>query len=464
MKAWVKQLAGTLLVLLFAAGAIGLVLVLRAQQNGLGAAMAAAHIRAVSPADGATNVATSGEIRADYSTRPTQDPTLKLEPPPGATLGPGYWDGSTFVMPYRGLREDSLYHVELDQDASSVKGEHKQVKVRWSFRTGAPHPTPTASVGPSPTVAVSATPTPGTASGPLIWYQGQYPTAYGVDWNGTQVKATAIHSQTIQQSPDGSRVWQKPTTIVDGDGQTVGSVVLDQSMMWADDGQQLCGIVNHPTGVYDLELLTFDGNRHRVGSITLPGHVSPPQTPALIACSTLTGRAVVVGSQNGYIWNLQMISLNDGSVIFERPYPNPVARIVASHDGRYIAEQLPYNGTPTIIRELPSGNQVGQLSTVVVQAFSWDGSLVGGGTASVPGTANTETRLMAISWQTQRTVWSLCACPSLNHVSVLPQPNGTKLAIIAAWNTYRNWSFTIVDPNGAATPVSLATTPATPAF
>ncbi|HVH66150.1 MAG TPA: Ig-like domain-containing protein [Candidatus Acidoferrum sp.] len=464
MKGWIKQLAGTLLVLLFAAGAIGLALVLRSQQDGLGATMAAAHIRAVTPTDGSTNVPTTGEIRAEYISRPTQDPAIKVEPPPGSTLGPGHWDGSTFVTPYSGLRADSLYHVELDQDDSSQKGEHRQIKVRWSFRTGAPHPTPTASARPSATVAVSATPTPGTASGPLIWYQGQYPTAYGVDWNGTQAKATAIHSQTIQQSPDGSRLWQKPATIVDGDGQPVGSVAADQSMMWADDGQQLCGIVLHPTGVYDLDLLTFDGNRHRVGSITPQGQMSAQQTPSLVACSTLTGRAVVVGSQGGYIWSLQMISLTDGTVIYERPYPNPVARVVASHDGRYIAEQLPYGSSPTQIRELPGGNGVGQLSGVIVQAFSWDGSLVAGGTASVPGTANTDSRAMVIHWQTQQTVWSLCTCPSLNHVSVLAQPNGSKLAIIAAWNSNRDWTFTIVDANGAATSVALAKTPATPAF
>ena len=66
MRSWAKQLAGTALVLVFALAVGGLVMVLRAQQSSLAATMAAAHIRAVSPPDGATNVPLSGEIRADY--------------------------------------------------------------------------------------------------------------------------------------------------------------------------------------------------------------------------------------------------------------------------------------------------------------------------------------------------------------------------------------------------------------
>src|SRR5438445_1632178 len=136
MKSWFIQLAGALLVLAFALTVGGFVMVLRAQQGGLAATMAAANIRAVSPMDGAVNVPPSGEIRADYSSRPYQDPTIKVEPPVGVTLDNAHWDGTTFVLHYTGLRENSLYHVELDQDDWTGKGEHKQIKVRWSFRTG----------------------------------------------------------------------------------------------------------------------------------------------------------------------------------------------------------------------------------------------------------------------------------------------------------------------------------------
>jgi hypothetical protein len=155
MKNWAKQLAGAVLVLAFALAVGGFVMVLRAHQGGLAATMDAAHIRAVSPPDGATNVPLSGEIRADYVSRPNQDPVIKLEPPAGVTLDNALWDGTTFVIDYHGLRDNSLYHVGLDQDNWSGKGEHKQITVRWSFHTGSVVPT---STPPQPTTTATASP------------------------------------------------------------------------------------------------------------------------------------------------------------------------------------------------------------------------------------------------------------------------------------------------------------------
>ena len=134
-------MAGAILVVVFALAVGGFALVLRAQEGSLASTMAAAHIRAVSPPDGATNVPVDGEIRADYVSRPKNDPTIKLEPPVGVTLNNGHWDGTSFVVDYQGLRDNSLYHVELDQDDSTGAGGHKQIKVRWSFDTRPVGPT-----------------------------------------------------------------------------------------------------------------------------------------------------------------------------------------------------------------------------------------------------------------------------------------------------------------------------------
>ncbi|TMD87043.1 MAG: hypothetical protein E6I78_03695, partial [Chloroflexi bacterium] len=100
MKSWAKQLAGAVLVLVFALAVGGFVMILRAQQNGLAATMASANVRAVSPVDGAINVPLSGELRADYVSRPKQDPSIKVEPPVGVTLDATHWDGTTFVLHY----------------------------------------------------------------------------------------------------------------------------------------------------------------------------------------------------------------------------------------------------------------------------------------------------------------------------------------------------------------------------
>src|SRR2546430_2579881 len=266
MKSWAKQLAATVLVLVFALAVGGFVMVLRAQQGSLAATMAAARIRAVSPPDGATNVPLTTEIRAEYVSRPNTDPAIKIEPPVGVTLA---------LRPWRRPNR--------------------------------------------------ATPT---------------------------------------------------TPVCDGEGKPVGWVPADPTMMWADDGRTFCGVAKTSTGSYDLEVLRINGPRVRVGTISVtPG---TNQVPVLGACSILTGRAVVIGQSSGYTWSVSMISLNDGSVLYQHSYPNPLARIVASHDGQYIAEQFGSNtnGPATLIRQMPSGTTVGQFSGFVVQGFSWDGSLV----------------------------------------------------------------------------------------
>ena len=457
MMNWAKQLAGTVLVLVFALAVGGFVLVLRAQQGSLAATMAVAHIRAVSPPDGATNVPLSGEIRADYVSRPANDPAIKLEPPAGLTLDNPHWDGTTFVIDDHGLRANSLYHVELDQDDWTGKGEHKQIKVRWSFRTGtgqpvAPTPSPTPA---APTSSASPSVQP-TASGPLIWYREPSTGLHGLDWTGTQIKSLSLDSVT--PSPDGLLLWRRPNTadaantVYDADGKSVGSVLTDPTMMWADDGRTFCGVTTTPTGAYDLDLLRINGPRVRIGAIGVtPG---TKQVPMLAACSVLTGRAVVIGQSSGYTWSVTMISLADGTVVYQHSYPNPLARIVASHDGQYIAEQFAgnTNGPATLIRQLPSGTTVGQFSGIVVQRFSWDGSLVVGNTFGDPSVQEAQ----VMRYRTHEIVWHQCMCPHPHGLFALPQPGGSKVAVLAITDDGLHVLFTIVDANGTSKSVPVA--------
>src|SRR3989441_2601612 len=458
MENWAKQLAGALLVVVFALGVGGFVLILRAQQGSLAATMAAAQIRAVSPLDGATNVPVSGEIRADYINRPKNDPVIKIEPPVGVALDNPHWDGTTFVIDYHGLRDSSLYHVELDQDDWAGKGEHKQIKVRWSFRTGAgqpvmPTPTPTPAV---PTITASPSVQP-TASGPLIWYRGPSTGLHGLDWTGTQIKNLSLNS--VIPSPDGLLLWRRPNTsdatdtVYDADGKSVGLVPADPTMMWADDGRTFCGVRSTLNGSYDLDLLRINGPRVRVGAIGVtPG---TNQVPVLAACSILTGRAVVIGQSSGYTWSVTMISLSDGSVLYQHSYPNPLARIVASHDGQVIAEQYGNNtngGPATLIRQLPSGTTVGQFSGIVVQGFSWDGSLVVGNTSGDPSVQEVQ----VMRYHTHEIVWHQCTCPHPHGLFTLPQAGGSKVAVVAITDDGLHVLFTIVDANGTSKSVPVA--------
>jgi len=470
MKSWFIQLAGALLVLAFALTVGGFVMVLRAQQSGLAANMTAANIRAVSPADGAVNVPISGEIRADYISRPTQDPTIKFEPPVGVALGPGHWDGTTYIVAYSGLRENSLYNVELDQDDWTGKGEHKQIKVRWSFRTGSqttatPTAQPTSSASPtaSPTASPSTSPASQT---PLIWYSGPSSDLHGLDWTGKEVKH--LSPDNVMQSPDGLLLWRRPisptssSVVTNSDGIPVGAVAsLDQTMMWADDSRQFCGVTRESTGSYALEMLRINGTSDRVGAVTLtPGTA---QFPVLAACSVLAHRAVVLGETSAYVWSVSLISLTDGSLLYRHSYPNPLARIVASHDGQYIAEQYGSNtnsGPAVLIRELPSGTTVGQFSGLIVQGFSWDGSLVVGYTFGNPSIQEAQ----VFRWRTHEVIWHQCMCPHPYALNVLAQPNGSNVAVVATTDAGMHVFFNIVDANGRPVPVPIASTPIEPAF
>jgi hypothetical protein len=174
----------------------------------------------------------------------------------------------------------------------------------------------------------------------------------------------------------------------------------------------------------------------------------------LAACSVLTQRAVVIGQSNGYTWSVTMISLNDGSVLYQHSYPNPLARIVASHDGQYIAEQYGSNasGAATLIRQLPSGTTVGQFSGVVVQGFSWDGTLVVGNTSGDLSVQEAQ----VMRYRTHEIVWHQCTCPHPHGLFTLPQPGGSKLAVVAITDDGLHVLFTIVDAGGTSKSIPVA--------
>ncbi|TMG30536.1 MAG: hypothetical protein E6H93_08470 [Chloroflexi bacterium] len=420
MKGWAQQLAGALLVLVFAAAVGGFVLLLRAQQGGLAASLAIAHIRAVSPPDGATNVPLGGEIRADYISRPSNDPIIKLEPPVGVTLDNPHWEGTTFVIEYHGLRDNSLYHAELDQDEWSGKGEHKQIKVRWAFRTGSLHastPTPPISPKPVPSSSPSAMPN-------LIWYGFGDSNMVAKDWNG-QPRGTS-ELRVAGQSPDGSKLLAADPTarIVDSAGNVLGTLTAVRSYVWwADDSSAMCMLGGNLRGD-ELEVVGVNGHWTAIASIPPPG--SPQQVMKLAACSELNHRAIVYGYGFGNIYSLKLISLIDGHVIYQQTYPNPMLGLVASPDGQFVAEQFPGSPPITQIRQLPSGRIVGQLTGVYVHGFSWDGSIVGGDISGYAGPGQAQ----VIDWRTNRVLWRM---DDSSFPVVLPRPFGTELAM-AVWS------------------------------
>jgi hypothetical protein len=86
------------------------------------------------PADGASNVAGTGEIQVEFAARPDRIPTLRLEPADGK-LHPGQWTGATYSWRYEDLDSNVEYHAVVDQEYVSPEGKQRHVQHAWRFTT-----------------------------------------------------------------------------------------------------------------------------------------------------------------------------------------------------------------------------------------------------------------------------------------------------------------------------------------
>jgi hypothetical protein len=138
------------------------------------------------------------------------------------------------------------------------------------------------------------------------------------------------------------------------------------------------------------------------------------------ACSVLADQAVLVqtatsSSGGNTIDQYWVVHLSSGHVLWTRDLRGVgVARVIASRDGRYVAEDET-SGATTIFG--PGGSVVGHVSGLV-EAFSWDGSLaavVSSGGASV------------VRWNDGTVVWTVPTGEALSGFQ--PEPGGTSFAI-----------------------------------
>ncbi len=455
--AWIKSITGALLVVLFAAGVGLFVGALRSSGPGAGTGAIPNLVRTVPP-DGAQSVSLSGEIDVEYTVQPSSTPSVKLEPVAGVRLSDGHWQGTTFVLRYAGLNPDTTYHAELDQDSMTAHGEHKQLKYRWSFRTGSPATAAT----PNPSVH----PQPPTTTGPLIWYWGGG-RLVAVDWLGTDGVGQLMLTPAWQ-SPDGSLLWYRsppatqagtgPTPVYDRTGSPAGTLPEDPLAVWADDNQHVCRVTGSNASPPALYVQTPGGPAQSV--ITVPSGGWPT------ACSWTDGRAGVVLFANYMITGIEVIQLFDHKVLYQQSYPNRVSWLTASRDGLYAAEVSGWPGADlTLIRDLVSGQVVARLPNFDAHGFSWDGSLVVG----VVGGPSTVTDIEVVDWRTQRVVWQLPYPGQITSVPevdlrVLPRPNSGDIALAFPYGvaTGSPWALYIVHPDGSSKYVLRA--PITPAF
>jgi photosystem II stability/assembly factor-like uncharacterized protein len=191
---------------------------------------------------------------------------------------------------------------------------------------------------------------------------------------------------------------------------------------WADDDHHYCQVqpqFGGATAVTGTLQLTTPGGAPR-NVVHIGSQAASENTLTVGACSMLADRAVLVqaatsGSGGNTIDQYWVVQLSSGHVLWTRDLRGAgVASVIASRDGRYVAE-VPTTGATTIYG--PTGSVVAHVNGLV-EAFSWDGSLavvVANGGASV------------VRWNDGTVVWTVPAGEGLSGFQ--PEPGGTNFAI-----------------------------------
>ncbi len=232
-------------------------------------------------------------------------------------------------------------------------------------------------------------PTPGThlkvtADTPMILYHdpSNFDQIDGITWDGrTSVRIGQGDPNGGTSNPAGT-LYSTSTEIRDRSGNVVVNL-KGFTGTWADDERQFCEMV--PSGLpgaetpADLMLVTPGASPLRIATIgTYPAAGANHPPPIVAACSVANDTVIVVqagglGAQSVQYWAVQ---LSNGGNPWSRASSFtdiPAAfRIVATHDGRFVAEStlLPSQVTANINSATSS-----KFLTSSVDAFSWDGSL-----------------------------------------------------------------------------------------
>jgi hypothetical protein len=396
-----------------------------------------AQIAATAPAAGETGVARNGQLSIRFARRPVVDPVIRFEPADGI-MQAGKWTDTTWAVNYTGLQPLRTYRLLLDLDFGNPAASfHKD----WSF---------TAEPGAPP------------KNIPLIWYATSNPLSnrppdpnpvyrlLALDWNGTLVGSLYKTSGALQ-APDGTRLFIG-SGYADQAGTLLGPALglKGGPGSFADDSRHVCAMRNATGGDFGGDgepswIFTgpIGGSLHRVAQA---GQVGGQSGPRIVACSYQNDRAVVVEDVIMWTSEVRVVSLSTGAVLYQHQYPSGqvASSVVASHDGRYLAEQTmstdaqghQINGD-TLIRRTSDGSIVARLSGQAVRAFSWDGSRV----ITMPGLGAADTHeLRLVDWQRGQILWRQAVpagiAPGYAYVSALARPGGTDVVVgIAADST-----------------------------
>ena len=297
---------------------------------------------------------------------------------------------------------------------------------------------------PSPSPSVAASPTPigvpldVSNSTPLIHFRdaamvGQVD---GLTWDG--VVGTAPGVPDYHASNPSETLFGFPTEILDRRGAVVNRAnfgLKSFQATWADDDVHYClmqpfdylGANGVPTTLY---VGSSEGGSRAVAQV---GTISEQTTTYVASCSFEADRAVVVhsGGQGIGVAQYWMVQVSTGKVLWTHDFAagNAPTAVVASHDTRYVAENLDsQSGAQTSTIYAGDGSKVVQLNASVA-AFSWDGSAVVLFSRQAPQPA------WVARLQGGQVLWSAPTASGMYVWSTKAQPNGGGLAVALADST-----------------------------
>lgn len=268
----------------------------------------------------------------------------------------------------------------------------------------------------------------------------------GMTWDGRSGKLAQVPnrlqtSYTAEKSNAAGTLFVAFPNIIDRSGRVVANLsggpygdprMNDFLGAWADDEQHYCqvtpALASGAKPVSGTLQLTTPGGSPR--NVVQVGNQGPSgSTLYVTVCSVLGDRAIVIERDDTHI-QYWVVELSSGHILWTHTFANScppplptsvtacgIPNVVASRDGRYVAEVQP-TGATTVLGT--NGSPVGYVNGFVT-AFSWDGSLAvvsdsGGGVA------------MVIRWSDGTLIWT--APPAIDLGGIQAQPNGTSLAIL----------------------------------
>jgi hypothetical protein len=282
------------------------------------------------------------------------------------------------------------------------------------------------------------------------------------------------------QAPDGTRLFLG-AGYTDQAGTLLAAALGNKGGPgWADDGRHMCAMRNANGGEFGgnnepswLFAGPLGGPLHRIGQAGSVGGQSGPQ---IVACSYQNDRAVVVQYVIAWASEVRVFVLSTGALIYQHQYPSGqvASSLVASHDGRYLAEQAVSTDAQglqvygdTLLRRTSDGTVVARLAGgQAVVAFSWDGSRV----ITMPAhgaVGNREVRL--VDWQSGQILWRLAEPAGIAadaaYVFALARPGGTDFMVgVAADGTGQPPVQQLWLVHASGTAVQVAKGPIFPAF